>query len=186
VTAGIWLQSNTTTGASPRNASAEGCLTAQQPFRGSAERTNTLAWQRERQNKFAGVIVIRQSRSASATMLSAQAWCQILRDMLDDLQRVSDALDIPLAWLLGVLLAGFAMLLVAMGAHNWTVSGVAAAFGVVFSLIGVRATLRPSRPFRLESVQNTPGINTTRRVGLFYIAAGLIWAMIALLVAKGS
>jgi hypothetical protein len=106
--------------------------------------------------------------------------------MGDDIRRISQALDMPLSRLLGILLAGFASLLAAVGSHNWTVAGVAAGFGVVISLIGVRAAIRPARPFRLESVENTPGINTSRRLVLFYVAAGLAWAMIALLSAKGS
>jgi hypothetical protein len=106
--------------------------------------------------------------------------------MRDDLRRISQALDMPLTWLLGIAAAGFASLVAALGSRNWTVAGVAAGFGVVISLMGVRAVIRPSRPFRLESVENTPGINTSRRLGLFYVAAGLGWAMIALLAAKGS
>lgn len=106
--------------------------------------------------------------------------------MEDDLRRISQALDIPLSWLLGIALAGFACLVAAVGSHNWTVAGFAAGFGVVISLIGVRAVIRPTRPFRLENFENTPGINTSRRLGLFYVAAGLAWAMIALLAAQGS
>lgn len=106
--------------------------------------------------------------------------------MGDDLRRISQALDVPVSWLLGIALAGFAALLAAVGSHDWTVGGVAAGFGVVISLIGVRAAIRPSRPFRLENVENTPGITTSRRLGLFYVAAGVGWAMIALLAANGS
>jgi hypothetical protein len=106
--------------------------------------------------------------------------------MQDDLRRISDALGVPLAWLIGVAVTGMAALLAAVASHDAAVGDVAAAFGGVIALIGIRGALRPSRRFRLENVTNSPGIDTTRRVGLFYVAVGLIWAMIALLATKSS
>lgn len=93
--------------------------------------------------------------------------------MLEDLQRVSDALDIPVPWLLGVLFMGMAELVGAVSTPATMTTGIAVTFGVVILLIGVRAAIRPSRPFRLENFDNAPWLNTSRRLGLFYMAAGV-------------
>lgn len=76
---------------------------------------------------------------------------------------------------------GFVMLLAVVVTRDAPVGLVAAGFGAVLSLIGARAAVRPSRPFRLETLGNTPSINTTRAVGRFYIAAGVIWAARAMM-----
>jgi hypothetical protein len=106
--------------------------------------------------------------------------------MGDDLQRVSEALGVPTPWLLAFVLVAFTMLLAAAITRDAAVAGVAAALGVLISLIGARAAIRPSRPFRLENFTNSPRINTTRRVGLFYVLVGLVWAVLALEAAAGS
>jgi hypothetical protein len=104
--------------------------------------------------------------------------------MQDDLQRICDALEVPLSWLLGILLMGMAALVGVVSTPTTVTTCVAVAFGVVISVIGVRAAIRPSRPFRLESLENAPWLNTTRRLGLFYAVAGICWVMIALLAAE--
>jgi hypothetical protein len=103
--------------------------------------------------------------------------------MEDDLRRLSDALGVPLPWLLGAAFAAMAVLLAAMSSGSWAVTGVAVASGVVIALVGVRAALRPSRPFRLQKYENPPWLNTTRRLGLFYVVAGFVWALIAVMAA---
>jgi len=110
----------------------------------------------------------------------------ILRRVQDDVQRISDALDLPLSWLLGILFVGMAALVGAVSTPSGVTTCVAVVFGVVISLIGLRAALRPSRPFRLENLENAPWLNTTRRLGLFYMVGGVFWAMIALLAAEHS
>ena len=103
--------------------------------------------------------------------------------MGDDFERISEALGVPTQWLLGLGLLAFAMLFAAIAIRNSALAVVAAAFGILMSLIGVRAAIRPSRPFRLENF--APWINTTRRVGAFYVVAGLVWALLAV-TATGS
>jgi hypothetical protein len=99
--------------------------------------------------------------------------------MRDDLQRVSEALAVPLRWLLGLLLFSFAMPLAAVVTRSETVRVIAAMFGLCVAVLGIRAALRPSRPFRLETFSSSPWINTTRRVGGFYVTAGVCYAVIA-------
>jgi hypothetical protein len=106
--------------------------------------------------------------------------------MEDDLQHVAEALGVPTRWLVTFVLFGFFMLLAAAITHDAAFADVAAALGALISLIGVRAAMRPSRPFRLENFTNSPGINTTRRVGMFYVLVGLVWAALALVAAAGS
>jgi hypothetical protein len=104
----------------------------------------------------------------------------------DDLRRVSVALDVPLGWLLSFVVLAFVMLLAAVATHSETVGFVAAGSGLCITLLGVRAAIRPSRPFQLKNFGNSPWINSTRRVGLFYVMAGVVWAMLALIAAAGS
>lgn len=83
-------------------------------------------------------------------------------------------------WLVGLAVLGFLILLTAGVTHNPVAAALAVVVGVAISVIGARAAARPSRPFRLE---NTPMINTTRAVGLFYVATGVVWAALAVMAA---
>ena len=52
-----------------------------------------------------------------------------------------------------------------------------------------RAMLRPSRPFAVKTLRKANGmgfLNTTRRLGAFYVLAGLIWVGISLLTPQMS
>jgi len=77
-------------------------------------------------------------------------------------------------------LAAFLALVTAVDTHSATLGLLAAAMGVGIALLGVRAAIRPSRPFRLETMSNSPWINTTRRVGAFYVMARVVCALLAL------
>lgn len=106
--------------------------------------------------------------------------------MRDDLDRVSEALGVPTRWLLGLLAVAFTILVAAAVTHDAAVERIAAAVGVLMSLIGLRAAMRPSRPFHLENLTNSPGIDTTRRVGLFYVVVGLTWTALVLAAAASA
>jgi hypothetical protein len=55
--------------------------------------------------------------------------------------------------------------------------------GVVVAGLGARAIARPSRPFKVESLQQSGKmlyVNTSRRLGGFYVLAGVVWIIVTL------
>jgi uncharacterized membrane protein YqgA involved in biofilm formation len=77
----------------------------------------------------------------------------------------------------------FAALVVASFAQSRVVSDVAALGGLAIIGLGVRALLAPSRPFDIGRL-GVPAIDTSRRLGAFYVLTGVLWIVIALHTAR--
>jgi hypothetical protein len=109
--------------------------------------------------------------------------------MLDDFRRIAQALGVSERLLVGAGLGGFALLLLVATTKDTAVGVVSAVFGACVTLVGARAIVRPSRPFAITSLRKGSGLeylNTTRRLGGFYILAGLVWIMVSLIVTQDA
>jgi hypothetical protein len=106
----------------------------------------------------------------------------------DDLRRIANALDVSLSLLAFVAVGGFVALAAAGSTHNALLAAAACLAGVVLLGIGLRAAMRPARPFEIQSLNRTDPalsyINTSRRLGLFYVLVGLVWIVVALSVSR--
>jgi hypothetical protein len=104
--------------------------------------------------------------------------------VLDDLHKIADALAVPVVWLIGLTVGGFILLVSAGAAHSRPLGFASVAVGLVLMGVGLRAIVRPSEPFDVRSLRQHAGIdylNSSRRLGGFYVLAGVAWAFIALL-----
>jgi uncharacterized membrane protein HdeD (DUF308 family) len=110
--------------------------------------------------------------------------------VIEDLQRICGALDVSLSVLALVAVGGFAALTVAASTHSTAPAAVACVAGVVLLASGLRAAMRPARPFEIQSLnRSNPAlsyINTSRRLGLFYVLVGVVWIVGTLSVTRSS
>lgn len=101
----------------------------------------------------------------------------------DDVQSVSEALRVPPSLLTGLAVGGLAVLLLTAGTKSPGLIAMSCLVGVALSGMGVRAVALPCRPFEVKSLRRQGGLdylNTTRRVGAFYVVAGLVYVVLAL------
>jgi pimeloyl-ACP methyl ester carboxylesterase len=95
------------------------------------------------------------------------------------LEKIADALRVSPATFFGVALAAFVALLAASYAQNAFCAALAALGGVAIAGLGARAVLAPSRPFDVGWL-GVPGINSSRRLGGFYIVTGAVWILLSI------
>lgn len=97
-----------------------------------------------------------------------------------DLSKIAAALDVPRPWLAGGAVGGFLLLVLAGAAGSVPLGIASAAFGLLVIGVGIRAMVRPSRPIDLQDT-GIPLINSSRRVGGFYVFAGLVWVLVSII-----
>jgi hypothetical protein len=101
-------------------------------------------------------------------------------------RRVADALDVPPVALTLWIYLGFVLLAVGGMAKIVVLGYVAMIGGAGILVVGLRAAIRPPRPFD-PGTQALPGLlRTTRAVGVFYALAGLLWMLLSLGVVGGG
>lgn len=106
--------------------------------------------------------------------------------MFEDFRKIARALDAPLAWLLGFSTVGFVPLTAAMSLRSAAAVAISCFVGLATGGVGMRAILRPSVPLRLSQPSSVPYITTSRRLGAFYVVAGLIWVALPLIAAASN
>jgi hypothetical protein len=81
---------------------------------------------------------------------------------------------------------GFVPLAVGGMAKVVALGYIAMIAGVGIAVVGFRAAIRPPRPFD-PGARAIPGLlRTTRAVGVFYTAAGLLWMLLSFGVIQGG
>lgn len=92
----------------------------------------------------------------------------------------------PLAWLLTFVVFGFVPLAAAITLRSAAVSAISSLVGLCIAGVGIRAMVRPSEPLRLSQPSAVPHVTTSRRLGAFYLFAGLVWVALSLLPVIGK
>lgn len=85
-----------------------------------------------------------------------------------------------MSWLAGGAAGGFVLLVLAGVAGSVPLGIASAAFGLLIIGVGIRAVVRPSRPIDLQDT-GMPVINSSRRVGIFYVFAGSVWILLSVI-----
>lgn len=76
---------------------------------------------------------------------------------------------------------GFVPMVAAVSLRSAAAAAVSCLIGAGAAGVGIRAILRPSQPLRLSPVSAVPHITTSRRLGVFYLLAGLVWIVLSVL-----
>lgn len=106
--------------------------------------------------------------------------------MFESNRRVADALDVPPVALTLWIYVGFVPLVVGGIAKVVLLGYVAMIGGVGILVVGLRAAVRPPRPFD-PGTNAIPGLlRTTRAIGVFYAFAGLLWMLLSFGVIQGG
>jgi hypothetical protein len=101
----------------------------------------------------------------------------------EDLVRVADALAVPTRGLIALGIVGLGSLGVALFTQDRVFAVVAVCAGVLLFLVGLRAVARPSRPFDIKALRKRTGlefIDSSRRLGGFYMLVGVFWVILGL------
>jgi hypothetical protein len=101
----------------------------------------------------------------------------------EDLVRVADALAVPVRGLIALVIVGFGSLVVALFTQDRAATVVAVSAGLLLFLVGLRAVVRPSRPFDITALRKRSGLeflDSSRRLGGFYMLVGVFWVVLGL------
>jgi hypothetical protein len=105
--------------------------------------------------------------------------------VLETNRRVAEALDVPLALLTLWIYGGFTVIAVGGLAEVAALGWLSVLFGLGTLGAGLRAVLRPARPFApgVEAMERV--LSDSRRLGAFYALVGVIWLALSVTVISG-
>jgi NAD(P)H-dependent flavin oxidoreductase YrpB (nitropropane dioxygenase family) len=105
--------------------------------------------------------------------------------VLDSNRRVAEALDVPTLALELWLYIGFVPLAVGGMAGIAWLGWVSAVVGAGLLVIGLRAVMRPARPYDSGVPAMRRVMGGSKQVGAFYALAGVLWIALSVAVIRG-